>query len=195
MHVEDIIQAYISQLQAAVAALESPDVTADDTERGESAKEELAEAKANLESNGGRYSDELLTKWCREVLSRGACRNQGIFIEIFIHCMHEYLSILCVCIYIYIYQCLYVYVFVFSYIHISPCILLISLMESIRSASFSHTYALIFLQDMCLTASLKHLHKLRRSMAARKSASQLSCLVCSHTFVYTQNSHNYVYGM
>lgn len=81
VHVATLISGTIDRLNAAVAALENPEVSAEETEKAEAAKEELAEARTNLESNGGRYGDDLITKWCREYLGQGACRNQGYVLD------------------------------------------------------------------------------------------------------------------
>lgn len=81
VHMAGIIQATLDRLQAAIAALENPDVTPEETEKADAAKEELAEARANIESNAGRYSEDLLAKWTRDMLSAGACRNQGFVLD------------------------------------------------------------------------------------------------------------------
>jgi adenylate kinase family enzyme len=58
-----------------------PQFSAEVAERAEAAKEELAEARANLENNGGRYGDDLLVKWFKETLASQACRNQGYVLD------------------------------------------------------------------------------------------------------------------
>lgn len=81
VHMNYVIKATLDRYNTAVAALENPDVTPDETEKADAAKEELAEARGNLESNAGRYSDDLIARWIRELLGRGACRNQGFVLD------------------------------------------------------------------------------------------------------------------
>eukprot|EP00047_Mylnosiga_fluctuans_P001361 m.219923 g.219923 ORF g.219923 m.219923 type:complete len:665 (+) comp10277_c0_seq1:1060-3054(+) len=81
IHIQGVIKSKLDRLNDAVAKLESPDISPEDSERADAAKEELAEARANIEANGGKYGEELLCKWVKETLGRGQCRNQGYVLD------------------------------------------------------------------------------------------------------------------
>jgi len=76
IHVQGVIDATLGNLNSALA-----DTSPENSDAMEEAKEELSDARLNLESNGGRYTDELLLKWLGKLIAKGPCRNQGYILD------------------------------------------------------------------------------------------------------------------
>lgn len=85
LHKQAVISDAVEKLKAAVAVLdtasEEVELTSEQQEAGDSAKETLETLSTQLTENGGRYEDAQVVAWFQERIKSMACRNQGYVLD------------------------------------------------------------------------------------------------------------------